>query len=108
MPHPQDRLQPQDLPEPQHQDAPGVAHRAPGLQGTASPAERVETDVQASAAAMVAGTGQPAGAGDTHGVDVPSGVPAPGTSEQAGVVQGARTPEAEPAGVVDEPGSSTT
>lgn len=74
------------------QDTPGVSHRTPGLQGTTSPAEQVETDVQSSAAAMQRDTGRPSGAGDTHGVEVPSGVPSPGTSEEHGVVQGARIP----------------
>lgn len=94
-------------------EPPGVGHRGPGLQGTPSPAERVDTDVAASAAAMdpaaAADAGQPTGAGDPRGVEVPSGVPSPGTSEQAGAVQGARTPAGRPADdAVDGPAASTT
>lgn len=72
---------------------PGRSHRAPGLQGQDSPAEQVETDVHDSAAAMVRDTGRPSGAGDVHGVPVPSEEPSPGTSEEHGVVQGARIPQ---------------
>lgn len=79
----------------------GESHRAPGLQGTPSPAERVETDVQDSAAAMVRETGRESGPGDSQGVPVPSERPSPGTSEESGVVQGARIPAG---GSSDEPG----
>lgn len=75
----------------------GQAHRAPGLQGTTSPAEEVETDVDSSAAAMVRDTGRDAGAGNVHGVPVPSEEPSPGTSQEHGVVQGARIPVSDPA-----------
>jgi hypothetical protein len=74
---------------------PGESHRAPGLQGTPSPAERVETDLAASAAAMTAGPHQERGAGDVHGVPVPSEQPAPGTGAEQSPVQGARLPQAE-------------
>jgi hypothetical protein len=73
-------------------DSAGEAHRAPGLQGTTPPGEQVETDVEASAAEMVRDTGRPSGAGDVHGVPVPSETASPGTSEESGVVQGARLP----------------
>jgi hypothetical protein len=73
---------------------PGRSHRAPGLQGEPSPAESVETDVDDSAAAMRRDTGREAGAGQVHGVPVPSETPSPGTSEEHGAVQGARTPQA--------------
>lgn len=99
--------QPEDQQLPQ-QEQPGTIHRTPGWQGTPSPAERAETDVAASAAAMEPDTGGPAGAGDPRGVEVPSGEAAPGTSEEHGVVQGARTPAERPAAAVDEPGPSTT
>ena len=74
-------------------DSTGESHRAPGLQGTDSPAEQVETDVHASAGAMVRDTGRPSGGGDAHGVPIPSETPSPGTSEEHGVVQGARIPD---------------
>jgi hypothetical protein len=74
-------------------DSTGSSHRAPGLQGSGSPAEEPETDEQASAAAMVRETGRPAGSGDAHGAPVPSEQPSPGTSEEHGVVQGARIPD---------------
>ena len=74
-------------------DSPGTSHRAPGLQGTESPAERLGTDDEAGAAAMVRDTGRPSGGGDAHGADVPSETPSPGTSQEHGVVQGARIPD---------------
>lgn len=74
-------------------DSPGESHRAPGMQGTASPAERVETDVHASAAGMVPETGRMSGGGDAQGVPIPSETASPGTSEEHGVVQGARIPD---------------
>lgn len=74
-------------------DSPGESHRAPGMQGVESPAERVDTDVQASAAAMDPDTGRPSGSGDSQGVPIPSETASPGTSEEHGVVQGARIPD---------------
>jgi hypothetical protein len=72
---------------------PAASHRAPGLQGSASPAERLETDVDSSAAEMVRDTGRDAGTGDPQGVPVPSTTPSSGTSEEHGAVQGARLPD---------------
>ncbi|MFP5218677.1 MAG: hypothetical protein ACLGIG_02915 [Actinomycetes bacterium] len=74
---------------------PGESHRAPGLQGTPSPAERVETDVEESAGAMARDTGRPAGSGDPQGVPAVGTTPSDGTSEEHGVVQGARIPQAD-------------
>ncbi|HWH30332.1 MAG TPA: hypothetical protein VNU26_15500 [Mycobacteriales bacterium] len=71
---------------------PGESHRAPGLQGAASPAERVDTDVERSAGAMARDTGRPAGPGDPRGVPSVGTTPSGGTSEEHGVVQGARIP----------------
>jgi hypothetical protein len=82
-------------PENPVQDSPGSSHRAPGLQGSTSPAEELGTDGQASAAAMVADTGRPSGGGDAHGAPVPSESPSPGTSQEHGVVQGARIPDSD-------------
>jgi hypothetical protein len=73
----------------------GRSHRAPGLQGRTSPAEQVETDVEDSAAAMVRDTGRPAGSGDPHGVESVGETPSQGTSEEHGVVQGARIPRSD-------------
>lgn len=73
-------------------DSTGESHRVPGLLGEESPAEQVETSVEDSAAAMVRDTGRPSGSGDVHGVPVPSEQPAAGSSEEHGVVQGARIP----------------
>jgi len=79
--------------------SPGRSHRAPGLMGQESPAEQVDTDVEDSAAAMVRDTGRPPhpdeGGGDVAGVPVPSETPAPGTSGEHGVVQGARIPRSD-------------
>ena len=80
-------------PETPHQETTGTAQRAPGSQGSTPDGETIETDVEASAAAMVRSTGRPSGAGDTHGVTVPSETPTMGTSEEHGVVQGARIPD---------------
>jgi hypothetical protein len=76
----------------------GTSHRAPGLQGTTSPAEQVETDVDASAGHMVRDSGRPSGSGNPHGVESVGEVPSTGTSEEHGVVQGARIPRADGAG----------
>lgn len=76
-----------ELPE---QETTGMAKRAPGHVGSTPDGERIETDVDASAASMVRATGRPSGSGDTHGVAVPSEQPSMGTSEEHGVVQGAR------------------
>ena len=75
--------------------SPGTSHKAPGLQGETSPAEQVETDVEDSAAAMERDTGRPSGSGDTQGVPSVGQTPSAGTSEQHGVVQGARIPRAD-------------
>lgn len=75
--------------------SPGESHRAPGLQGTPSPAESVETDVETSAAGMGRDTGRPSGSGDPHGVASVGQTPSEGTSEEHGVVQGARIPSGE-------------
>lgn len=80
-------------PETPDQQTSGTAQRAPGSQGSTPDGESIETDVDASAAAMVRATGRPSGSGDTHGVAVPSATPTLGTSEEHGVVQGARIPE---------------
>ncbi len=80
-------------PETPHQATTGTAQRAPGQVGSTPAGERIETDVEASAAAMARSTGRPSGAGDTHGVAVPSETPTMGTSEEHGVVQGARIPD---------------
>jgi hypothetical protein len=79
-----------ELPE---QETTGTAQRAPGELGSTPAGERIETDVDASAAGMVRETGRPAGSGDTHGVPVPSETPLLGTSEEHGAVQGARIPD---------------
>jgi hypothetical protein len=80
-------------PETPHQVTTGTAHRAPGSQGSTPDGERIETDVEASAAAMVRDTGRPSGSGDPQSVAVPSETPTMGTSEEHGVVQGARIPD---------------
>lgn len=80
-------------PETPHQATSGTAQRAPGHDGSTPDGETIETDVEASAAAMVRATGRPSGSGDTHGVAVPSQTPSMGTSEEHGVVQGARIPD---------------
>jgi hypothetical protein len=77
---------------------PGESHRAPGLQGTTSPAEQVETDVESSAGHMVRDTGRPSGSGNPHGVDSVGETPSAGTSQEHGVVQGARIPRTDGAG----------
>jgi len=77
---------------------PGTSHRAPGLQGTTSPAEQVETDVEAGAGHMVRDSGRPSGSGNPHGVESVGEVPSTGTSEEHGVVQGARIPRVDGAG----------
>ncbi len=82
-------------PEVPGSSTPGESHRAPGLQGRTSPAEQVETDVEDSAAGMVRDTGRPSGSGDVHGVPVPTETPSAGTSEEHGVVQGARIPRSD-------------
>lgn len=75
---------------------PGRSHRVPGLVGQTSPAEQIETDVDDSAAAMRAGsardTGRDADSGDPHSVPAVGRTPSTGTSEEHGVVQGARIP----------------
>lgn len=80
-------------PETPHQATSGTAQRAPGELGSTPEGETIETDVEASAAAMVRPTGRPSGSGDTHDVAVPSQTPTLGTSEEHGVVQGARVPD---------------
>lgn len=67
----------------------GVAQRAPGSLGT-SPEEQ-ETDTAAGAAAMRPGAAPHVQPGDSQGVSVPHELPAPGTSQEQGIVQGART-----------------
>lgn len=72
---------------------PATASHVPGVMGDTGPDESVETDVEASAAALgPSGSTRPAEPGDAQGVPVPSPDAAPGTSEQHGVVRGARTP----------------
>jgi len=73
----------------------GTARRAPGSLGV-SP-EQQDTDVQAGAVHMQPGgepgaAAPPAEPGNAHEVPVPHELPAPGTSQQAPIVQGARTP----------------
>lgn len=73
----------------------GRAQRQPGSLGS-SPEEQ-HTDVQAGAAAMAPGgsfltAASPDQAGDSQGVAVPHEDPAPGTSEEQGIVRGARMP----------------
>lgn len=82
-------------PEMPGQATTGTAQRVPGEVGSTPDGERIETDVDASAAAMVRATGRPSGSGDTHGVAVPSEQLSVGTSEEHGVVQGARIPDAD-------------
>lgn len=53
--------------------------------------EEQDTDVVASTAAMADGSGL-SGVGDPQSVPVPSHDAAPGTAEERGVTQGARTP----------------
>ena len=76
---------------------PGESHRAPGLQGSASPAERLDTDLDESARAMTRDTGRPAGSGDPQSVPSVGTTASDGTSEEHGVVQGARIPSDEDA-----------
>lgn len=71
---------------------PGEAHRAPGHVGRTSPAEQIETDVDDSAAGMTRDTGRDADSGDPHSVPAVGRTPSAGTSEEHGVVQGARIP----------------
>ena len=80
-------------PELPDQATTGTAQRVPGELGSTPDGETIETDVEASAASMVRETGRPSGSGDTHGVAVPSQTPTMGTSEEHGVVQGARIPD---------------
>ena len=80
-------------PETPHQASTGTSQRAPGSQGTTPDGELIETDVESSAAAMVPETGRPSGAGNSHGVAIPSDTASAGTSEEHGVVQGARIPD---------------
>lgn len=84
-------------PERPQQASEGTAQRAPGSDGV-SP-EQQETDMEASAAAMRPGGGvgsmtPPVEAGDSQGVAVPHELPAAGTSEEAPIAAGARTPAA--------------
>jgi hypothetical protein len=79
--------------EPVSGDRDGTAHRAPGMHGTTPSGERVETDVEASATAMGRDTGRPSGSGDSRVVSLPGQTPLEGSSEEHGVVQGARIPE---------------
>jgi hypothetical protein len=66
------------------------------MQGETGPDELVETDVITSAARMgpASAGGSPTDdePGDSQGVPVPGADAARGTSEEHGVVQGARTP----------------
>lgn len=77
---------------------PGESHRAPGLQGSASPAERLDTDLGESARAMTRETGRPAGSGDPQSVPSVGTTASEGTSEEHEVVQGARIPSDEDGG----------
>ena len=73
----------------------GSAHKAPGLVGRTGSDEAVETDVETSATGMGPATGTASAQdepGDAQGVPALSHQAAPGTSEQHGVVRGARTP----------------
>lgn len=82
-------------PEKPDSDSIGVAHQAPGIQGSTGPDEAVETDMTSSATEM--GPSGPSAdvaedePGDAQGVPVPSHDASPGTSEEHDVVRGART-----------------
>lgn len=83
-------------PERPAQASEGRAQRAPASQGV-SP-EQQETDVQTGAAQMRPGGGPTSRGhgeepGDAQSVSVPHELPAPGTSEQSPIAEGARTPE---------------
>lgn len=83
-------------PERPAQSSAGTAQRAPGSLGV-SP-DQQETDVQTGAANMRPGGGPaatpaPVQAGDSQGVAVPHGAPAPGTSEELPIAHGVRAPE---------------